>query len=158
MSDPLVTAIEAALSDTVAWRKPAYLSDTVQSLIAAGEYRKAAEVMAPRIRALVDVTAWWLDVVGHVCADHVAADPSATRVRREPLDPAVEPSFVLDPNGPYVLLYSPAIERHADMTRRKQLEDWERGIGRPEGGWAPMPGPSATDEDTAVMNEDRRKS
>ena len=55
MSDPLVTAIESALSDTVAWRKPAYLSDTVQSLVAAGEYRKAAEVMAPRIRSLVDV-------------------------------------------------------------------------------------------------------
>ena len=54
-SDPLVTAIEAALSDVVAWRKPAYLSDTVQSLIAAGEYHKAAEVMAPRIRSLVDV-------------------------------------------------------------------------------------------------------
>jgi hypothetical protein len=56
MSDPLVTAIESALSDTVAWRKPAYLSDTVQSLIAAGEYRKAAEAMAPRIRSLVDVS------------------------------------------------------------------------------------------------------
>lgn len=55
MVDPLVTAIEAALSDTVAWREPAYLSDTVQSLVAAGEYRKAAVVMAPRIRSLVDV-------------------------------------------------------------------------------------------------------
>ncbi len=54
--EPLVTAIETALSDTVAWRHPAYLSDTVQSLVAAGEYRKAAEVMAPRIRSLVDLS------------------------------------------------------------------------------------------------------
>jgi len=55
--DPLVTAIETALSDIVTWRKPVWMSDTVQSFVAAGEYHKAAEVMAPRIRSLVDVPA-----------------------------------------------------------------------------------------------------
>lgn len=32
-----------------------------------------------------------------------------------------------------------AIERHSDIERARQLEDWERRVGRPPEGWGPMP-------------------